>query len=380
MRPISLNVFGTLALATALCTSACSTASAPGGAFPGDPSPPSTPSSTPSSPPVDPDPPAPVQTANYSGIYNADAPLDFTQDGVLPGLTSPLLGALASIHDTPGQAIVDFANAAGVPVVSDIGSFGRSILAGLLDTQIKDFYAANPSLDQVAQIIMNIFELAKTGVLTNTLTIHTPNTDGTVAVELEMAGARFDFLGKSANVTLSAAAAATAKTSLTATLKARPNAPIADADLTLTGGTLTLPLGDLLLQALTPLVFAPQFGTQDLASTLQKLVPCNDIAKSVSDAASTDDILKYVITESVVKTICTTALTYAAGQITDAIEALTIDGVTINNGRGVLYDISATKPTVDHQSDRVADGSWTWSLGSIDVPSTFVGDRVGAAK
>ena len=45
-----------------------------------------------------PTPPAPV--ANYSGVYEVVAPLDFTQNGVLPGIVSPLLG------DSPSFTII----------------------------------------------------------------------------------------------------------------------------------------------------------------------------------------------------------------------------------------------------------------------------------
>src|SRR4051794_18694326 len=41
--------------------------------------------------------PAPV--ANYSGVYEVVAPLDFTQNGVLPGIVSPLLSGLSELHD-----------------------------------------------------------------------------------------------------------------------------------------------------------------------------------------------------------------------------------------------------------------------------------------
>jgi hypothetical protein len=376
MRPLRLSIFGTLALATTLaggCAKSPSTTD-----FPDDPAP-----STPNNPnnPNAPMPtPTPTVVPKYAGVYEANALLDFTQPGVLPGLASPLLGALSKIHDQPGTAIVDFANAANVPVIKDIGSFGRALLAGILNTQIGQFYTSNPDLNQVAQVIMDIFEISKTTVLLNKLTVHTPAADGTVATELQLAGARFEFFNNKIDVMTPVAAQAAAKTSMTATLKARANAPIADADLTLTGGTVKVPAGEFILQALGPALFQPKFGTSDLKQTLLKLVPCNDFASDVASAAQQDDFLKYFITEPVVKTICNTAVGYLADKVTNEIKALTIDNVAIANGRAVLYDISQMKPTMDHQSDRVADGTWTWSFGATEVPSTLVGDRVGVAQ
>ncbi len=80
------------------------------------------------------------------------------------------------------------------------------------------------------------------------------------------------------------------------------------------------------------------------------------------------------------KAICTAAVGFAADKAISEIQQLKLSGVTIMNGRAVLYDTSQLKPTMDHQSDRVADGTWTWSFGSIDVPSTLVGDRVATSN
>src|SRR5207253_5471032 len=52
-----------------------------------------------------PTPAAPAPVANYSGVYEVVAPLDFTQNGVLPGVVSPVLGGLSDLHDHPGKAL-----------------------------------------------------------------------------------------------------------------------------------------------------------------------------------------------------------------------------------------------------------------------------------
>ena len=75
-----------------------------------------------------------------------------------------------------------------------------------------------------------------------------------------------------------------------------------------------------------------------------------------------------------------TAVTLAATQIMNAISDIKVENVSITNGRAVLYDISMTKPMMDKQSDRIAEGTWTWSFGSADVPSTLAGDRIGVAN
>ena len=61
----------------------------------------------------------PPPTAKYAGVYAAVAPIDLTQNGVLPGVLGPALGALIELHDHPGQAILDIVAIANIPTVSD---------------------------------------------------------------------------------------------------------------------------------------------------------------------------------------------------------------------------------------------------------------------
>ena len=61
----------------------------------------------------------PPPTAKYAGVYSAVAPIDLTQNGVLPGVLGPALGALIELHDHPGKAILDIVAIANIPTVSD---------------------------------------------------------------------------------------------------------------------------------------------------------------------------------------------------------------------------------------------------------------------
>ncbi len=319
------------------------------------------------------------KTPKYSGVYQVSAPVDFTQQGVLPGLTGPLLASLAQLHDNPGKSIVDLAFAANVPVIKDMSAFLRDVLASIITTVANDFIGDNPEFGQVIEVIDSIFEVTQQSSIESKITVHTPATDGSVAAEIQVTGAKFMFLNQSISVTTPATAMATAKSSLTATLKARANAPVADADVTFTGGKLSLPVGTFILQALGPLLFQPKFGTSDLRSTLIKLVPCESWSTKIAEKAANDNALKYVITAPVMKTICTTAVGYAADKVNEAFAKLTIDDVQVVNGRATLYDTSTMKPSMDHQSDRLADGTWSWQFGSVTVPSNLAGDRVGTA-
>jgi len=349
----------------------------------GDPTPPM----TDPGPPVDPDPkpPAPTPTPRvlvYSGVYQANAAIDFTQNGALPGLTSPALGLLANLHTQPGTALVNFGYAAGLPILDTIGSGGRAILGSIIDGQITNLYMDNPELDRVVTIIQNIAQIAKTTVLQNKLTVHTPKPDHSTSVELECTGATFHFIDvnlmdTSVTTTVPAASAAAAKaTFTTGTLAPRPDPNVADADITFDSATISIPMGDFLMQAIGTLVFQPLYGTSDFKTGLVKAIPCDDIADAAASAVSGTFPF---ITKDILKTVCTVGAGYLADQLISDIQKLSTDGVTISAGRGVLYDQSMSKPTSDGVSDRVGDGTWTWSIGAATVNSTYAGDKIATA-
>ncbi|HXU71485.1 MAG TPA: hypothetical protein VN947_19265 [Polyangia bacterium] len=346
------------------------------------PSAPGTPPGTPLGPgePIgEPTPP----TAKYAGVYSAVAPIDLTQNGVLPGVLGPALNALIELHDHPGQAILDIIAIANIPTVSDLvknmPQLLKDILSGALDKLITDeVYANVPVVDQITNIISGITELAKTMELHNSLTVHTPKADGTATIDQQVTDIGFKLLNNSTVVAFDAKEQMMAHTAMPGSVKAHANAPVADADLTLGGGTMTLPFGELLLQAAGPLVFGQFGGATDLKGALHNLVDCASAAQAISD-----DLGGY-LSPSVVQTICTSALDAIANSVTNSIDNITLNDVQVSAGTATLLDVSQSKPTTDYQSDRVSQGKWNWSFSvagsTVTVPSTFSGDRIGDAQ
>ncbi len=377
MRPtLKMSVFATLT-AFAIATAGCDGA-ATGGMKDSGPGP------TPSGPTTGPNPdgpgtpPAPAPTANYSGMYDVTAPLDFTQNGVLPGVIGPALGGLAELHDHPGDAILKIVEGANIPYLSDIlnkvPSFLTQALAGLLDDLIiQNLYNGYPVVDQVANLIQGLFELSQKIVIHDELTVHKP-VNGVVAIEQQLSGVGFTLLGQQTVVAFTNAK----KVSTPGAITPHANAPVADADLTVGAGSFMLPIGDLLLQAAGPLLFGQFGGATDLKGALTNLVPCGSFGQTLSDG------LGGFISPSEASMLCTGAIGLLAAAVTAAIEAITFDGVMVDGGKAELYDVSTLKPSMDHQSDRVAEGTWTWTFtvagGKAAVPSTFAGDRVGDAN
>jgi hypothetical protein len=345
---------------------------------PGNPGMPGTPAGP--GEPIDNTPPP---TAKYAGIYSAVAPIDLTQNGVLPGILGPTLNILIELHDHPGQAILDIVVVANIPTVSDavknMPQILKDILSGALDKLITDqLYGNVPVVEQITNIISGITELAKTVELHNTLTVHTPKADGTATIDQQVTDVGFKLLNKSTVVAFDNAEKMLAHTAMPGTVKAHANAPVADADLALGGGKMTLPFGQLLLQAAGPLVFGQFGGATDLKGALHNLVDCASAAQSISD-----DLGGY-LSPALINTLCVSALDAIAKNVTDQIDGIVFNDVQISAGTAYLLDVSQSKPTADYQSDVVSQGKWSWSFtvsgSTVTVPSTFAGDRVGDAQ
>jgi hypothetical protein len=317
--------------------------------------------------------------ARYAGVFEADAKLDFTQPGVLPGLASPALAALSSLGTDPGGSLVNFAQAAGaINLDSSLRSAVGSVITQQLDSVLPQ------DVRDALTLISDITKITQTSTLNTSLTVHTPSANGSVQISVEVTGCSFDFIDLNANpqhvsVKTSAANLANNTATITATLNPHPDAPIADADLIFNGGELDLAVGDWILQSMGPLVFQPEWGTTDLNSTLQKLMatPCQDLGALVEEGV--EDLTSLDVGPSLGTTICSTAVTLASAEITQAVGKLEVHGAKISNGRATLTDTSTAHPTADHQSDQMT-GNWTWSFGGADVPSTIGnGARTGIA-
>jgi hypothetical protein len=338
------------------------------------PSNPDGPSTMPTPPPA---PPPPAPTPTYAGVFALVAPIDLTQNGVLPGVLGPSLDALTKLHDHPGQAILEIVESANIPSVSGaingLPGFVKSLLSTLLDKLITDeLYQNVPVADQIAGIISGITDVSKTMELHDRMTLHTPAASGKASVEQQLTDVGFTLLGSNELVTLDPSEQTAAHTLMGGAIAPHANKPVADADLVFDGGQVSLPFGDLVLRAAGPLVFA-QFGATDLKGALTAVVPCSAAAQSISDG------LGDWLPASTIETICTTALGLIADEVTGQIKNVTLQG-QISKATAQLHDASPAKYLASH----ISDGQWVWGFSlagaQIQVPSTFAGDRVGDAQ
>ncbi|MDB4964570.1 MAG: hypothetical protein JWN44_259 [Myxococcales bacterium] len=349
--------------------------------MPGTPAGPSEPA-TPQGP-GEPIPQAPAPKAKYAGVYSAIAPLDLTQKGVLPGVLGPTLDALTNLKDHPGKAVIELIIAANIsPVSGFVDGLPGIVKTGLeaaLDYVIKEQLYKNVAvLDQIATIVSGIADLSKTIEIHNSLTIHTPAADGTVNIEQQVTDVGFRLLSKSTVVAFNANEKKMAFTGMPGALKAHANAPVADADLTLGGGKMTLPFGELLLQAAGPLLFSQFGGATDLAGALKNLLPIHDLAVQIAG------VLPSGVSVATIESALNAGVGILAGAVTNKINEIVFKDVQVSAGAAVMLDVSQALPKEDYQSDRIAQGKWDWSFTvagtTVKVPSVFEGDRIGDAQ
>jgi hypothetical protein len=326
---------------------------------------------------------SPEKPRQFSGVFATSTPIDFTQNGVLPGVMGPTLAALTELHDHPGQAIVKLVVLANIPGLSDaiggLPTFVQNLLAGLLDKLVIDgIYDNVPIIEQLAAITSGLTEATQTIELANTLTVHTPAADGKALVDLQVREVGFTMGQRRARVKLEGRAFQQAHAVLDGTVVPRSPVPLADANLTISGGTLTLPLGELLLAAADPLLFAQLGGAHDLSGALENVVPCHEGAVDIADA------LDGWISSQTIEQVCTTALDLVGSAVTRSIADITLGNIQISDGSGYLLDSSSTRPAIDRQSDRIAQGKWVWAFtvggSTFKVPSTLQAERIADAQ
>jgi hypothetical protein len=382
---LKLTVFATLT-SFALATGGCSSSPRP------QPEPQAPVDTSNAKPGYDPDnpagPPAPLPQPpspkpNYSGIYGLTAPIDFSENGVLPGAIGPALKALSDLHDKPGTAIWEFLQGANIDYVSSALTTINSIpllpdiLKGMFnDLIVTNVYGPYPAVDQIANIISGITELATKLELADQMTIHRAADDGSLKVDHKLTAVTFMLLDKRTTVPMpSSASGTTLSLGIDGKVTPGPAAPVADGTLTVTGtSTFSMPIGSLMLEAAGPLVFSQFGGATDLRGALLYLVPC----QSFGDALSSQWSLSFG------QSLCEAAMGIASLMVEGEIKKITLDNVKLDAVNGNLYDVSMSRPNVDYQSDRIAEGHWNWTFtvgsATATVPSTFAGDRTGDAN
>ncbi len=384
-KTLKMTAFAAMTAFTVIATGCSgSTQMGPGMPDPGSPGEQPGPNPSPGPKPSPNPSPAPA-SANYSGAYAGSSPIDLTQNGVLPGVMGPILGALSRLHSCPGPAMLQLVEVAspstfdytwtnptsGCPTTS---SFVGNLLAGALTSVMQSqLYANVPVLDKIVDITEGITEMFRLIEIREKITIGAPSQAMAVNVEQQVTHIAFTTFGAQTVAPLAANFLPGAYAMTAGSLSPRVAPPIADANLTFAAApSIAIPVGQLAWDNLSPVIFAPIAGQTTLAATLTTLIDCQSIGNSISNNGN-------VIISALggaFTGVCNIALVAAAGAIEQAVKGLTLAGAQVDTVSAVLYDVSAARPQIDYTSDQIAEGVVTWKFSDTNIPSTLTAVRM----
>lgn len=340
---------------------------------PSNPSNPTNPDSPPTNPDTPPEPEMPVEPdPTYAGSYLIKTKLDLGGKNVLPGPGGAIVNFIADIDDKPFTALIYVLKDAGIPDVSaflqGLPTFLLDVVGGVGDqiivTQVFD---QNPELKAVLTQIGNVGELFKNFEIHNQLSVGAKMNDTTYKVAQQVLAIGFDWNGVKKAYDLSPAARAAAQIKGKSLLITNEKT-FADFDGTFDGGSVNLPIGDILIKAINDLVLSP-FGYSSLGDVMAQVIPCDQLAAEAGVDA--------------LETVCQTLVVVVTEAALAPIKNFTLNGVVLGHAELNGFDRKAAE-TPDYQTDKVS-GKQPIQLLSIDgttvqfQAATFTGERLAAA-
>ena len=326
---------------------------------------PSTPTN-PDTPPTD-DPPS-TPDPLYAGSYLVKTKLDITDKGVLPGPTGAIIAFLADLDTKPFTAFLYLLKDAGIPTVSaGLQSVPQWILdagGAVGDAIIKDtVFEPYPDVKNVLVAIANVGEMFQTLELHNQISIGGKISTDTYKITQQFVAVGFEWNGQKKVYNMSAAARANAIIK-GKSLNVTNVKTYADFDGMFDGGTIDLPIGELMINAINDLVLSP-FGYTSLGNLLAEAFPCEALAAEV-------DI------ESV-ETYCELGITALAEVALKPIKEFSLKGVVVGHGSMNGFDRKAAEAQ-DYTTDKLK-GAQSFSLlvnnTKIEVKDApFEGERL----
>jgi len=295
---------------------------------------------------------APPPQPQLASSYRLNTELDVSASTILPGTMYDALALIREFETSPGAALLDAAELAGVPAVDTLRSALPAVLESRLIGWIDDRLEATPfpalagELADLADVSFGHVELGS--VLDLAAGVHALDT---VAIEIDGHRAELavespagDLIGLTADVTV-----------------------------TRTGSTLAIGehrfgvrAGTAAWTALTAAIEA-RFGA-DLQTALADAIDCPGLADAIANKCVLGQCVGH---RAALLAVCEGAVGYAVDQLRDQITAIDFDAVILHAGlaTGVDADHDATCETIA--------GTWTAELdlgvGPRPVPATFTG-------
>jgi hypothetical protein len=299
-------------------------------------------------------------TARLTGAFTVSSQFELRAAAAAPGVLGDTLGLVHGLVSDPGDAILGFADQAGVPALGTLRSVLpdalESRLSGWINSYIKTAVGGVSPYDQLVVLDDLVQSLLLTWGLQSTLALPLDRSGTHAPVSLVFTS--------SVAIPLDPTASVTSGIDVVASI-AWPDGPDGAAVIAVGDHFMGFPFGRYALQALNAILLA-RYGTPNVAAYLSDAVGCEGMANSVSSQCVSvvcvghkDDLLS----------VCEGGLAEAASQIEDQILGLDFKAIHYQRGSAVAGGAVVTRP-----QDALAwqDGVWTVTvdLGSGEQPAT----------
>jgi hypothetical protein len=302
----------------------------------------------------------PPANATAQGVYQVRSVFDITAAAVLP---EPAYQVVETLHDfstAPAHTLIDLADAAGVPAVSEL----RAALPDSLESRLEgwiDDQIATVKIDgvPVTQVAGELAALAETSL-----------TQFAVESTLDVQGARATHRLSKLDFTPAGLDAKLALDGLPDDIiAAQPTAACAHGALSLGDHRFGLPYGRYAWQALEAVVTA-QYGA-GVRDLLGAAVNCPAIATAIANKCLLGVCVGH---RTELLEICEAGLDEVVGIARAKVEAQRFDAIHLAAGTAALAGVTA-----DGTAARLERGTWTAEIdasqGLRPVPATFAGAR-----
>lgn len=304
---------------------------------------------------VDPPPPPPPSIV-ASGTYQVRSQIDVTVETVLPEPAEEIVVTLRNFSVDPAHTLIDLAEQAGVPAVSELRAVLPDVLESKLEGWIDDEIAKVRINDvPVTEVAGSIAMLAQTALtqfeLDSELQIEAGNaTHRLTAIDLAPAGIA-------------------SRTSFDIEISARTTATSRAGSLTLGDHGYGLAWGEYVWRALDTAI-AAQYGA-GIRETLGQAVNCPHIAQTVASKCVLGVCVGHA---GLIEELCERGLDEVVERAHDKFAELRFDVLHFAAGSARLVDSSH-----DGIADALGDGVWTAEInagfGLRPVPATFEAAR-----
>lgn len=303
----------------------------------------------------------PVPQQVEKGAYRVDTTMQFTVEQLLPGRIAAIVEALRTFETDPAKALLDLAEAEGVPAVGIIRAALPGVLedklGGWINDEIAHFEIAGKPITEYAGDMAELAEFSLTQFeIESSMAIDLYETTHTLtAIDLSPTGfdIRIPIEGLAADI-----------------LTQHPTITVDEGGAIAFGEqTFGLAYGTYAWNALDA-ISTQTFG-QDIRGTLGKAVNCDGLAQKIADKCVLNVCVGH---ETELRAICNGGLDGLVNFTKGKFTALDIDAFQFAAGQAHLVDDDG-----DGIGDRIEAGVWdarmNIGMGLRHAPATFVGER-----